>query len=131
MNFTRPIRLLGDDNMKESGPKMPSASTSAPAQITFMEQAGMPLRTEARKTYTVVEQDKRLGYLSLVDYTPGVEPYEHDTLIEFSSSGDGANVVMTMETMHDEDWTQSPARFDLVSASKRSRLPAGHSFFMS
>lgn len=83
-----------------------SMTASAPAQVEFMRTAGMPLRTEARKTYTEVERGRRLGYLSLVDYAPGVHPYQHDTLIEFVPAGEGVHVVMTMEPMHDEDWTQ-------------------------
>ena len=66
----------------------------------------MPLRTVARKTYTVVEHGKRLGYPSRNDFAPGVEPYEHDTLVEFSTSGEGTRVSMTIEPMHDEDRTQ-------------------------
>ncbi len=54
----------------------------------------------------MVEREKRLGYLSLVDYVPEVESYEHDTLVEFSSIAEGVQVVMTMEPMHNEDWTQ-------------------------
>lgn len=79
---------------------------SAPAQIDFMQKAGMPLRTEASKTFTEVERGRRLGYISIVDYAPGVEPYEHETLVEFTPDGQGVKVVMTMESMHDEDWTQ-------------------------
>ena len=48
---------------------------------------------------------ERLAYLSLVDYAPGVEPYEHETVVEFTPSGDGVHVVMRMELMHDDDWT--------------------------
>jgi uncharacterized protein YndB with AHSA1/START domain len=71
-----------------------------------MQNAGMPLRTDARKTYTDVEPGRRLAYLSLVDYAPGVEPYEHETVVDFTPSGGGVHVVMSMEPMHDEEWTQ-------------------------
>ena len=81
-------------------------TASGPAQVEFMRSAGMPLRTEARKTYTVVEPGRRLGYLSLVDYAPGVEPYEQDTLVELAPAADGVRVVMTMAPMHDDEWTR-------------------------
>jgi uncharacterized protein YndB with AHSA1/START domain len=80
-------------------------ATGAP-QIEFMQQHGMPLRTESRKTFTEVEPERRLRYLSLVDYA-GVEPYEQDTLVELTPTEDGGtHVVMTMEPMHDDEWTQ-------------------------
>ena len=80
-------------------------ATGAP-QIQFMEQHGMPLRTESRKTFTEVEPERRLRYRSLVDYA-GVEPYEQDTLVELTPTDDGGtHVVMTMEPMHDDEWTQ-------------------------
>ena len=80
-------------------------ATGAP-QVEFMEQHGLPLRTEARKTFTEVEPHTRLRYSSLVDYA-GVEPYEQDTLVELMPSADGGTkVVMTMEAMHNDEWTQ-------------------------
>ncbi len=81
-------------------------TATAPAQIEFMQNARMPLRTEAHKTYSEVEPGKRLAYRSYVDYAPGIEPYEHETVIEFMPSDDGVQVVMSMEPMHDDDWTQ-------------------------
>ena len=44
--------------------------------------------------------------MSQVDFVPGREPYEHVTTVEFSPENDGVRVVMTVEPMHDDDWTQ-------------------------
>jgi uncharacterized protein YndB with AHSA1/START domain len=85
-------------------------TATAPEQIQFMKSAGMPLATRARKTYTEVVPPQRLGYMSLIDFVPGLEPYEHETVIELSSDGDGTRAVMTMEPLHDEVWTQRLAR---------------------
>jgi hypothetical protein len=71
-----------------------------------MQNAGMPLATTARKTYTEVNPPRRLGYMSLVDFVPRVEPYEHETVIDLHDSGDRTRAVMTMEPLHDEEWTQ-------------------------
>lgn len=76
-----------------------------PEQVAFMESAGLPLRGVSRKTFTTVERPHRLGYRSLVDFVPGVEPYEHLTEIELRPGGDGTIVVMEMERLHDADWT--------------------------
>jgi uncharacterized protein YndB with AHSA1/START domain len=75
-------------------------------QVEFMRAAGMPLRTDARKTFTEVVPCTRLAYDSLVDFVPGLEPYEQATEIELRSEAGGVRVVMTMEPLHDEEWTQ-------------------------
>jgi hypothetical protein len=48
----------------------------------------------------------RLAYSSLVDFVPGVEPYEQATEVRLTASPEGVNVVMTAEPMHNEEWTQ-------------------------
>lgn len=90
----------------EPGGELHYAMTAVgPAQVEFMERAGMPLRTEARKRFTEVEPQVRLAYDSLVDYA-GVAPYEQSTTVEFEPVTDGVRVVMRMEPMHDHEWTQ-------------------------
>jgi hypothetical protein len=49
---------------------------------------------------------ERIRYDSVVDFVPGVEPYEHDTLVELRATGSDTHVVMTIEPLHDEEWTE-------------------------
>jgi uncharacterized protein YndB with AHSA1/START domain len=92
--------------LEPGGELLYSMTAIGPEQIEFMQQAGMPLITEARKTYTEVSAPRRLGYASLIDFVPGHEPYEHLTVIELEGVEDGVHVVMTMERMHDKEWTE-------------------------
>ncbi|TXK35956.1 SRPBCC domain-containing protein [Nonomuraea sp. C10] len=78
----------------------------APEQIAFMEQHGMPLSTESRKYFTEIAEHHRLAYQSVVDFVPDHEPYEHLTVVELSSVEGGTRIVMQVERMHDEVWTQ-------------------------
>ena len=48
----------------------------------------------------------RLAYSSLVDFVPGVEPYTFLTVVDLEPSEGGVHVVMTVEAMHDEVWTE-------------------------
>jgi hypothetical protein len=66
----------------------------------------MPLSSEFRRTFTEVEPPSRLAYLSLIDFVPDHEPYEHLTVIDIEPAGDCTNVVMTLDPLHDENWTQ-------------------------
>jgi uncharacterized protein YndB with AHSA1/START domain len=81
-------------------------TATAPEQIEFMRNTGNPLTTELRKTFTEVAPATRLAYLSLIDFVPDHEPYEHLTTIELEPDDDRTNVVMTLDPLHDETWTQ-------------------------
>jgi hypothetical protein len=80
-------------------------ATSTP-QIEFMRNAGMPLTTQSRKTFTEVVAGERLAYDSLADFIPGVAPYEFATLVELLPGAGTVRGVMTVDPMHDDDWTQ-------------------------
>jgi uncharacterized protein YndB with AHSA1/START domain len=75
-------------------------------QIRFMQSAGMPLTTAAEKRFTAVEPHRRLAYDSLVDFVPGMEPYWQQTTVELEPDGEGTRVTMTMDPLHDDEWTQ-------------------------
>ncbi len=92
--------------LEQGGELHHSLTAIAPDQIEFMKNAGLPLTTHARKRFTEVEPPRRLVYVSEVDFVPGRQPYEHLTTIELSPQDEGVCVVMTVEPMHDEDWTQ-------------------------
>lgn len=89
-----------------SGELVYTMTATWPEQIAFMESAGLPLATESRKTFTALEEGSMLGYDSLIDFVPGVEPYEAGTIVELSPEGDRTRVTMTMEPLHDQVWTE-------------------------
>src|SRR5436305_10066449 len=76
-------------------------TATAPEQVEFMKNAGMPLSTESRKTFTEVSPSTRLAYLSLIDFVPDHEPYEHLTVVEITTAGDRTDGVMTDDPKHD------------------------------
>ena len=78
----------------------------SPEQVAFLRETGNPLSVELRKTFTEVAPPVRLAYLSLIDFVPGHEPYEHLTTIDIEPAGDRTNVAMTIDPLHDEGWTQ-------------------------
>ena len=77
-----------------------------PDQIAFMKKAGMPLSQLTRATYKEVKPHARLAFDCVVDFVPGVEPYETATVVELTARGAGTDLVLTIEAMHDEQWTQ-------------------------
>jgi uncharacterized protein YndB with AHSA1/START domain len=92
-------------DLRAGGTLRYTMTATEPAQVEFMQQAGMPLATDVSITYTDVEPRHRLGYTSLADFIPGLEPYEVATTVTLEPGPDGVHMVLTFEAMHDEDWT--------------------------
>lgn len=93
-------------DLRPGGELVYTMTATAPEQVAFMKENGMPLSTESRKTFTELEQSRRLGYRSLIDFVPGHEPYEQLTVIDLEPVDGGTRVVMQVEPLHDEVWTE-------------------------
>ena len=101
--FTVVVRRL---DLRPGGELRYAMTATAPPQIEFMRKAGMPLTTEALVRYTEVVAPRRLAYLHLADFIPGVEPYDVATLVELFPSGGSVRMVLSFDAMHDEQWTE-------------------------
>lgn len=93
-------------DLRAGGELRYAMTATAAAQVEFMKNAGMPLTTEGRITYTEVVNQRQLEYTHLADFIPGVEPYNVATLVEFLSKGPSVQLVLTIDAMHDEVWTK-------------------------
>jgi hypothetical protein len=71
-------------------------------------RARPPLTTVSRKTFTELSAPSRIAYTSLIDFVPGVEPYEHLTVVDFQAGDDGRSTHVTMSAgpLHDDVWTE-------------------------
>src|ERR1700690_3882141 len=70
--FSVTVRSL---DLKPGGTMQYVMTATAPEHIAFMKNAGLPLATEVKITFTAVETMRRLAYFTLVDFVPGVAPY--------------------------------------------------------
>jgi uncharacterized protein YndB with AHSA1/START domain len=101
--FAVKVRRL---DFRLGGELLYAMSATAPDQIEFMKKAGMPLTTESLVTYTEVVPLKRLTFTQLADFIPGVQPYRVATTVEFDTTPQGVRMVLTLDAMHDEQWTK-------------------------
>jgi uncharacterized protein YndB with AHSA1/START domain len=101
--FTVKVRSL---DLRPGGELRYAMIATAPEQIAFMKKAGMALTTEARITYREVSPRRRLAYEHLVDFIPGVEEYVVTTSVELDPSPQGVRMVLVLQAMHDDVWTQ-------------------------
>jgi len=81
-------------------------TATAPEQIEFLKKAGMPLTQRARITYTEVVPLKRLAFTQMADFIPNVKPYEMAMTVDFGTTPEGVRMVLTLDAMHDEQWTK-------------------------
>jgi uncharacterized protein YndB with AHSA1/START domain len=89
------------------GGQMVYAMTAVdPPQIQFMKQAGMLLTTEASLTYTEIVPGKMIAYTHRVDFVHGVDPYTAGNKVEFFAAGGNVRMVVTLDPMHSDEWTQ-------------------------
>jgi uncharacterized protein YndB with AHSA1/START domain len=89
------------------GGEMRYAMTAVePGQVAFMKQAGMPVTTEAKLTYTAIVVGKSLAYTHRIDFVPDVVPYDAGNKVELFAEGDRVRMVLTLDPMHSDEWTQ-------------------------
>lgn len=101
--FTVTVREL---DLRPGGNLRYAMTATGLNQIQFMKNAGMPLTTEAQVTYAEVTPMRRLAYTHRVDFVPGVEAYEVETVVEFSLERKCVRMVVHLDAMHSEEWTQ-------------------------
>ncbi len=100
--FTVKVHQL---DLRPGGDLLYDMIATAPMQIEFMKNAGMPLTTAARLTYREVEAMLRLAYTHLVDFVPDVKAYNVATVVELHPKGNSVRMVVTLDPMHSEEWT--------------------------
>jgi uncharacterized protein YndB with AHSA1/START domain len=91
--------------LKPGGELVYTMTAVEPDRIAFMQQSGMPLVIESRKTFTEIDEPHRLAYRSLIDFVPDHEAYEQLTVVDLQPNGEGTRVVMQVEPLHDDVWT--------------------------
>ncbi len=75
---------------------------ATPEHIAAMKEMGQPTSHKTHGTFTIVEPMKRLEITHVIDFLPGVKPYESAMMVEFIPSGDRVRMVVHLSGMHDE-----------------------------
>ena len=81
-------------------------TATGPEQVEALKKASLPLTSRAHGSYKEIKAPKRLLYKTLVDFIPGVTPYEIATLVEFQIVPGGTRLTVIQDAMHDEGWTK-------------------------
>lgn len=93
-------------DVRPGGEFIGEMTATTPGQIEWQTGAGIPLTTVQRIVYTEVEPRRRLRYRNFIDFVPGVEPYELESLVEFQETESGVRVVVSFSAMHNDEWSR-------------------------
>jgi hypothetical protein len=94
----------------------------APDAIAAMKRMGQPQSHGTRGRFAEFKPLERLTLVHVIDFIPGVEPYESTIEVDFHPSGDHARMVVTLHPHRDPHWTKMSAeglRSQLTKLDKR------------
>lgn len=78
----------------------------APEQVAAMRRMGRPISHEVRARFTEMRPLQRVAITNAIDFLPEVTPYESTIVVDFFRSGGSVRMVVTLEPMHDEQFTR-------------------------
>jgi uncharacterized protein YndB with AHSA1/START domain len=78
----------------------------APEAIEGMRAMGQPLSHETRGTFVEFTPHERLAITHVIDFLPGVTPYESTMRVAFFPAGERVRMVVTLDGMHSDEFTE-------------------------
>ena len=93
-------------DLRPGGQLLYAMTAIDPPQVAFMKKAGMPITQECSITFTDVVPPRLLSYTHVVDFVPGIDVYDVSIVVELHHSGDNVRLVLTLDPMHDDEWTR-------------------------
>lgn len=77
-----------------------------PEMIAAMKKMGQPPSHGVTSRFAELEPRKRLVLRNVIDFLPGVAPYESHIAVDFSELGDRVRMVVTLDVMHNDEFTK-------------------------
>ncbi|MDX3885394.1 MULTISPECIES: SRPBCC family protein [Sphingomonas] len=82
-------------------------AADTPEMVAAMREMGESPSHETRGTFTEFKPHERLVLTHIIDFLPGVEPYENEIVVQFFPVADGqVRMVVTLSAMHDPEFTR-------------------------
>lgn len=78
----------------------------APEAIAAMREMGQPLSHATHGKFTRFEPRRRLQLTHVIDFLPGVAPYESVMSVELTPQGERVRMVVELSGMHSPEWTR-------------------------
>jgi uncharacterized protein YndB with AHSA1/START domain len=81
----------------------------SPEMIEAMKQMGRPASHETRGWFAEYSPHRRLVLMHMIDFLPGVTPYESTIEVDFLPLPAGTRMVVTLHPMHNQDFSSQQA----------------------
>jgi uncharacterized protein YndB with AHSA1/START domain len=78
----------------------------APEQIAALKKMGRSPSHEVRARLAEFMPLARVALINVIDFLPGVRPYESTIAVDFFTSGEDVRMVVTLDPMHNEEFTK-------------------------
>ncbi len=75
-------------------------------QIAEVKRVGLSVSQEVRARFAEVRPQERLALIHVIDFVPGVKPYEMTIAVDFLSLGESSRMLVTIDPMHSEEFTR-------------------------
>jgi uncharacterized protein YndB with AHSA1/START domain len=98
----------------------------APADLATRNQLRLAPSSSVRARFTEVKLHQRLILSHVIDFVPGVKPYEQIIAVDFFPGGDMVRMVTTIEPLHNEEFTQTSIRVFTSQLEMLERRFQGH-----
>ena len=77
-----------------------------PEMVEAMRRMGRPSSHATRARFVEIKPHEHLTIAHVIDFLPGVESYESAMRVDLLASRDQVRMVVTLEPMHDEEFTK-------------------------
>ena len=77
-----------------------------PEILAVMNELGLPVAHVECARFAEFRPRERLMLTQMIDFVPGIEPYESTIMVEFFPSGEWVRMVVTLSPMHDEEFSR-------------------------
>lgn len=98
-----------------------SMIADTPEMVAEMKRQGQAPSHEVGGTFTTVDVGRRLTIVHVIDFVPGVPPYDSTMTVELFPSGDRVRMVVTLGGMHDATFTDMQLQGFTSQLSKLDR----------
>jgi uncharacterized protein YndB with AHSA1/START domain len=78
----------------------------SPEMVAEMRRLGQPASHATRARFSELRPHERLVITNVIDFLPGVEPYESVVAVDFFTTGDRVRMVVALDPMHTEEVTR-------------------------
>ncbi len=90
-------------------------------QIEYMKRSGQPLSHETRGRFAELEPHRRIELVHMIDFIPGLSPYENTMTVDLEQRGETVRMVVTIEPHRSAEMTRMAA---LGFESQLTKVPA-------